>query len=194
MSSLYEISQDLLQFQQVLEENEGIVEQEYWDLLVIKEDEFKGKVENYCKLIRSLENKVDNANSEIKRIQKYIEPKTNLINRLKDSVLTAIKTFGNKDPKKDIWRYEVGTFRLGTRSSSSVNIYNEEEIEDRFKQITISQLSLEDKVKILDALGKSQEEVTIKVDISKTAIKEAIKNEEIIEGAEIKTNYTIQIK
>lgn len=194
MSSLYYISQELLEFQQVLEENEGIVEQEYWDLLVIKEEEFKSKVENYCKFILDLENQIAFAQTEINRINKYIKPKNNLVDRLKDSILNAVKTFGNKDPKKDIWRYETGTFKLGTRSSSSVNILNEEEIEDRFKQVTISKLSLEDKVKILDALGKSQDEVNIKVDISKTAIKEAIDKEELVQGVEIKTNYNIQIK
>ncbi len=192
--SLYNIQEEYLNIFREIEDNEGEVDEELYSRLVITQEDFKVKVENYCKYIRTLENQELFAINEIKRIQDYIRPKANLIDRLKETLLQAIKMFGDKDEKKDIWRFEVGTFRLGTRQSKSVTILDETLIEDRFKEIAISKLSLEDKARILDALGKSQEELTIIQTIPKTAIKKAIEEEGSVQGAELDTNYSLQIK
>lgn len=194
MSNLYEIEEELQQIYNELEVSEGLVDDELYAKLEITQEQFKDKVGNYAKFIRVLENKVNFAQTEIARIEKYISPKTNLINRLKGTLLDAVKRFGEKDPKKDIWRYEVDTFRLSTRSSKSVTILDEELIEDRFKEISISKLSLEDKVKILDVLGKSEDELKIKVDIPKTPIKEEIEAGHVVEGASLDTNYSLTLK
>lgn len=192
--NLYEIQDELLTIYNELEASEGLVDDELYAKLEITQEQFRDKVGNYARFIKTLESKVAFAEAEITRIEKYIKPKETLIDKLKQTLLDAIKRFGEKDSKKDIWRYEVDTFRLSIRSSKSVTIFDEQKIDDRFKQIAINQLSLEDKVKILDVLGKSEDEVKIVVSIPKTPIKEAIENGDIIEGASLDTNYSLQLK
>ncbi len=194
MSSLYIISEDLLKFQEELELNEGEVTDEFYKKLVITENEFKAKIESYCKFIKSLENDENFASDELIRIAKFKQTKTNLKNKLKDAVLTALKTFGTKDVKKDLWRLEAGTFKLGTRQSTILKITNAELIEERFKNLTISKLSLEDKVKILDSLGKNEGELNIVETIDNAAIKAELTKDVIVIGAELEKNYSLQVK
>lgn len=191
--NLYTITETYLNLLRDIEENEGILTEEQEELLKITEDQFETKSHQYCKLIKDLENDVSFGEKELERINKYVTVKNNTIKRLKENLLNALALFGKKDPKKDIWRHETGTFKLSTRKSISVQ-YDEEEIEDRFKKISISKLSLEDKVKVLDALGVSEDEVDIRESVPLTPIKEAINNGEEVIGASLKTNYSLQIK
>lgn len=190
---LYDITQNHLELLNDIEAAEGILDEELTERLKISEDTFKEKAEQYCKMIAQAESEAIYGQMELKRISQYVKVKTNIIERLKDNLLSALRLFGAKDSKKDIWRVEVGTFKLSTRQSVST-IIDEEEIEDRFKEISMSKLSLEDKVKILDVLGKNEEDVKVTISIPKTPVKEAIESGEDVKGAYLSTNYLLTIK
>ena len=191
--SLYSISESYLNLLSAIEEQEGVLTEDQEEFLKIVEEQFAIKSQQYCQLIKVLESDILFAEAELARIKKYAIVKSNTIKRLKENLLNALVLFGKKDAKKDIWRHETGTFKLSTRKSQSV-VIDEEEIEDRFRKIAISNLSLEDKVKILDALGMSEGEVKIQETISLSSVKEAIKEEGEVEGASMQTNYSLQIR
>ena len=108
--------------------------------------------------------------SEIERINKLKQTRQNLVNRLELSMLNALKLFGNKDPKKDIWRFDLITFKLSTRQSQSVEILDETVIDSKYKTIKTTE------------------------SISKTLIKEAISDGQAVNGAIIKINHSLSIK
>lgn len=192
--NIYEIQAELLELYELIEESGGEVTDEQYEAFLVTKENFDNKVKAYCHIIKEGEAKIAYANSEIERITAFARPYTNLNAKLSGIILEAIKKFGKKDPKKDIWRYEVDTFKLGTRSSVSTEILDAEEIDDKFKKITFKDISMSDKVKILDLLGLSEENAKISIDIPKTAIKDAILAGEIVEGAKLQTNYTLTLK
>jgi len=191
--NIYEIQAELLELYELIEESGGEVTDEQYEAFLVTKENFDNKVKAYCHIIKEGEAKIAYANSEIKRIEAFARPYTNLNAKLSGIILEAIKQFGDKDPKKDIWRYEVDTFKLSTRSSVSTEILDAEEIDDKFKKITFKDISMSDKVKILDLLGLSEENAKITIDIPKTLIKDAILAGETVEGAKLQTNYSLNL-
>ena len=168
--NLYQIEQDLLELYAQVEENGGEITPEIEEKLKITQENFTNKLENYTKFVKVLEGDIALMDSEIERINKLKQTRQNLVNRLELSMLNALKLFGNKDPKKDIWRFDLITFKLSTRQSQSVEILDEEDIADRFK------------------VTKTTES------ISKTLIKKAIEDGQTVNGAIIKINHSLSIK
>jgi len=191
---LYKLSERLLSILSEVEENEGELTEELEKSLVITQENFEAEVKESVEFIKETESFILYGKSEISRIASLIKGKATVIGRLKNSVLEAIKLYGMKDEKKNIWRYATGTFKLGTTKSISTEILDENDIEDKWKRLHIGNLSLEDKAKILDAIGKGEEEVKITIDIFKTPIKEALQRGEIVEGASLVDNYSLRIK
>jgi len=191
MQSLYHIQQTYLQLMQDLQDNEGILEDGQEELLTVTKENFNEIAENLIMSIKTLEAQVDFANKEIERINKYKATQQSIIDRFEKVLLTNLQIFGEKDSKKDIYRLEVGTFKLSTRQSKQV-IIDEERIDNEWKTVKITdRLTIEDVAKIGDVLGRKIESTT---DILKTPIKEFIEKGGIIEGAVIQTNYGLTIK
>lgn len=189
--NLYNIMENYLAVMREAEENEGLLSEEAVELLQITEENFKEKSEQFAKLIKEYESQITFAESELERINKYIATKTSLISKLKESLLPALQMFGNKDPKKDIWRYEIGTFKFNTAKSSKIEI-DEFTIEDKWKQEVITtKFDYGSAAKIGDLLGIN---VEVKHEIPKTPIKDAIEKGEIIAGASIKETFRVNIK
>lgn len=194
--NLYQIEQELLDIYSIISENDGEITPEIEERLAITEGNFAQKLENYSQFITSLNGEVNVCKSEIERINKLIATKQNLITRLQANMLTALRLFGNKDPRKDIWRYDLPTYKLSTRQSTSVDILNETEIDDKFKSFSLSHLTAEQERAILALYQSSEipENISFSYTISKTAIKNAIADGEEVEGAEVKINYSLVIK
>lgn len=190
--NLYQIEQELLDLYNQIEENGGEITPELEERLVITQENFSSKLENYAKFVKSLEGNINLMDSEIERINKLKQTKQNLINRLEKNMLNALRLFGNKDPQKDIWRYELPTFKLSTRQSQSVEIPDETLIDRSFKEYSLSKLSFQELDTILETVNEDNH--IVKDTISKTKIKEAIKEGQEVEGAILKTNYSLQIK
>lgn len=168
--NLYQIEQDLLELYAQVEENGGEITPEIEERLNITQENFTNKLENYTKFVKVLEGDIALMDSEIERINKLKQTKQNLVNRLELSMLNALKLFGNKDPKKDIWRFDLITFKLSTRQSQSIEILDETVIDSKYKTIKTTE------------------------SISKTLIKKAIEDGQIVNGASIKTNHSLSIK
>lgn len=191
MQSLYHIQQTYLQLMQDLQDSDGILEDGQEELLTVTKENFNEIAENLIMSVKTLEAQVDFANKEIERINKYKATQQSIIDRFEKLLLTNLQIFGEKDSKKDIYRLEVGTFKLSTRQSKQV-IIDEERIDNEWKTVSIQdRLSLEELTKICDLLGK---DLKAKTDILKTPIKEFIEKGGIIEGAVIQTNYGLTIK
>lgn len=191
MSSLYNITVEYQLLVEQLEAQDGEFTEEQLELLEITKEQFKEKSEIYCKIIKELDSDIEFAQKEVERISKFISAKKSAQEKLEEKLRDALLVFGEKDSKKDLWRFEAGTFKLSTRKSEKVEI-NEEVIDNRWKEITIKdKLTMEDLAKVADILGRNLETNTT---ILKTPIKEAIKAGEIIEGASIVTNFGLSIK
>ena len=168
--NLYQIEQDLLDLYAQVEENNGEITPEIEERLNITQENFTNKLENYTRFVKVLEGDIALMDSEIERISKLKQTKQNLVNRLELSMLNALKLFGNKDPKKDIWRFDLITFKLSTRQSQSVEILDETVIDSKYKVVKVTEA------------------------ISKTLIKEAISDGQAVNGAIIKINHSLSIK
>jgi hypothetical protein len=191
MKPIYNIKQEWLELMSLAEQQEGILEDSQVQELKIVQENYLERIEEYSKIVKTLESEIKFCDSEIERISKLKLIKSNLVDRLEQFILDALITFGQKDSKKDIWRLELGTFKLSTRKSQSVQI-DEELIGNEWKQVTVKdKLSLEDLAKVADVLGRNLETITV---ILKTNIKKAIEDGNQIEGASIVEKFGLTLK
>lgn len=122
MSTLYEMTQDVLYLQNLLEEGE-IDEQAYRDTVECMCIE--GKIENICKMMKNLEAKAAAYKSEEDRMAKRRKTIENSVKRLKDSVLDFMLCSNNK-------KVEAGVFTVGLGSSTSVNVLDASHIPEEY--------------------------------------------------------------
>lgn len=122
--SLYQISGELLNIFDTIEENGGEVSDELLSQLEITKDNLVEKLDSYVKLIKHYESNQVACKTEKKRVDELKKSYESKIENLKTRVLDAVKMFGNTD-KKGITRIELPTFKLSTRSSSAIEV-NEE--------------------------------------------------------------------
>lgn len=191
MSNLYQIELEYQELLRTAEEQDGVLDDEQNKALDITLEDFAKKSEQYAKIIRNLEGDIAFAEKEIERINKFIGTKTNIIERLKQNLLDAVILFGEKDKKKDIWRYEIETFKFSTRKSSQV-IVDEEKIDNKWKQVNISEKFTLDELNKINTL--LERNVEAKTSVLKTPIKEAIEKGEFVEGASIQEKFGLTIK
>lgn len=189
--NLYEIQVEYQELMRFLEENEGELTPELEEALQFNAESFKEKALNYIKFITKLKGDVSLAKLEIERVNSYINKKQKSIDTLEANLLAALKLYGEKDYKSDIYRYEVDTYKLSTRKSNSVAV-DETKLPEIYKQYTIEKLSFTEKDIVLKALKKSTP--TIKESVSKTDLKNLIESGKEILGAEIVKNYSLNIK
>jgi hypothetical protein len=165
--TLYNITQQQLEILSILEDNGGEATEEVVKALEITREAFQSKAEAYAHIILKEEGEADLIDAEIKRLQALKKTKSNNIDRLKDSLKTALLLFGSEDAK-GIKRFETPLLKLSTRKSQSVEVINE------------------------NALPRYC--FHVKTEVSKTLIKEAIERGEQLEGAVMKTNYSVIIR
>ena len=106
--SLYSITDELRAILNSAMENDGEISQEEFDKLTITEQNFRQKIEDYCKAIFV----------EKKRINDGQQVKNNFIERLKAKLLDAVVEFGQAKEGKNGTTYtiEAGTFKLFTKN------------------------------------------------------------------------------
>ena len=167
MATLWEITQEFLTLASLIEEAGGEATDEVMEELAISRENFQHKAEGYAKLILKWESEIDTASAEIKRIQAIKKTKENAVERLKDTLKTALLVFGQED-NKGVKRFETPLIKLSTRRSYAVEV--------------------------TDATALPEEAFVIKREVSKTAIKELLEAGAEIEGASIKENISLQIK
>jgi hypothetical protein len=195
MSSLYQISADLIALRNALE-----VEEEF-DLdsderkkiensIAIKQEELVQKSEGYIHIISQVEAQADMAQKEIDRINIFKKRKEHIAERLKAALLQALLEFGEDD--KGIKRLEVGTHRLSTRRNPFVKINDSERVPDECKlcDVTFKNVSVDIKnfiarmvQKLPDSETKSELIAKFEpgIKISKTLIKKFIEEHPVTE-------------
>lgn len=120
MSSLYQISEDILRIFDEVEQNDGEIIDEQYDALTIKQEELKTKLDAYVKAIKSWEVDEKALKDEKKRFNDRQSVFKNRIERLKAAALEAVLNFGEHG--KSNMFIELPTCRLFSRASKSVEI------------------------------------------------------------------------
>lgn len=119
MASLYQISKDILDIFVEIENQEEVTDNQY-ELLCIKEEELKSKLDSYVKAIKTFEADEKALKDEKKRFNDRQTILKNRIDRLKKAALNAVLEFGQQG--KSNMYIELPTFRLSSRTTSSVEI------------------------------------------------------------------------
>lgn len=120
MSSLYQISEDILRIFNDVESSEGEITDEQYNVLCIKQEELKEKLNNYVKAIKSWEVDEKALKDEKKRFNDRQNVYKNRIERLKAAALQAVLTFGEHGDSNMF--IELPNFRLFSRSSKSIEV------------------------------------------------------------------------
>lgn len=120
MSSLYQISEDILRIFNEIELNEGEITDDQYNALTIKQEELKTKLDAYVKAIKSWEADEKALKDEKKRFNDRQNVFKNRIERLKAAALQAVLTFGEQG--KSNMFIELPTCRLFSRASKSVEV------------------------------------------------------------------------
>jgi len=148
MKSLYDITIDQKILINEIEEMEGELTPEMEERLVITKAEIQQKTIAYLEVISSKESFNSLIDNEIKRLQGMKKTNNNVIDRLKDNLLVAVKTFGN---------YTIGTQKFGTRKSSSIQVDPDKvnSLPKEYKTIKVTEAP--DKKALKDAINRGEE-------------------------------------
>lgn len=114
MSSLYKISEDLINIFDEIEANDGEITPELEQQLVITKENLNNKIDNYVKAIKEYQNDADFCKKEKSSINARQNVYKNRVERLKFNLLNAVIAFG--DNGKNNKYIETSTYRLSTRN------------------------------------------------------------------------------
>ncbi len=153
--SLYQIQDDLLDLLEMINNGEaynedGSLNEVFEEQLQLTKKEFDNKAVSYGYVIKSLEDKEELFDKEIKRLQNAKKYYQNSKERVKQAITDAMIKFG-------IEKVEGDKLTLSLRKSTSVDIVNIDELPNEFKRTKIE--ILPDKVKIKNAITKDGEKV-----------------------------------
>ena len=109
MSTLYQLTEDMLQLLSFLEEEPD----SDWvtDTLESVQFELEQKAEGYCKVIQALENKIELVSKEIDRLSAMKKTAQNGIDRLKSALLQSMEVTGQE-------KIDTGLFKLSIRNNA----------------------------------------------------------------------------
>ena len=144
-------------------EAEGEITPELETALTINKEQLQSKAVDYSYVIKQLDGDCEQIDAELKRLQQLKKVRTNLADRLKDTISNAMNLY-------EVEKIETPLIKLSFRNSESVEITNESQLDACF--IVTKTVSTPDK----------------------KAIKDAIKNGEIVTGATISYNKNLQIR
>jgi len=162
-NSLYNISNELRQLFNSINDNDGEVTPEQEAALVITQNQLEGKGVSYALVIRECDSRVTAIDNEIERLTKLKTQQQNLSKKLKQNISDAMKEFG-------VEKIESAIIKLSFRSSK------ETVIEDETK------------------LPESCFTVKTTRTVSKTEVKKLIEEGQVLAGAYIRENKSLQIK
>jgi hypothetical protein len=198
--SLYNISEDLMELlHKIHEESEetGEVSKDTEELLVISQNELSTKVVGYREVMKKWKGENNAIDEEIARLESLKEYNEKGTERLTAALLQATLLFGQED-KKGIKRLDLGLNKLSTRRSKSIQINDEDEIDDKFKTVTVTlkvpATKIDEVTKTMGATAGLEGFATSSAIIGKTAIKAEIESGIEVSGAEQITKYGLTIK
>lgn len=124
MSNIFQISQDLLDAFQELEDNGGELTDELEAKLTVSQADFKTKVKGYTDVIKHTEGDIKLIDEEISRLKELKDSKKKAITRLEKIIIWAIGMFGeaNKSGNKFV---DFGTGKVIIRNTEKVEVDDE---------------------------------------------------------------------
>ncbi len=144
--SLYHIETEYRTLIDQVEQAEGELTEELEQALQINETQLQSKSIAYLEFIQSKETFNSRIDDEIKRLQAMKKRNANLVSKLKNRLLDAVKLYGN---------FTVGLTKFGTRKSQQVIVeVNANELQGEFKTITITEKA--DKKAIKEAIKRGE--------------------------------------
>lgn len=157
MATIFDISIERKRLMLELEACEGELSESLEEALSINNSDFEEKCEAYCHFISLLASEQALADAEIDRLKAHKERKAKARERLEKRLLEALLVFGQKDPKKDIWRRKAGTYELSTRKNpSSIEIEDESLLPFEYFRTPEPPKPVPDKKAIKEAIEKGQ--------------------------------------
>jgi hypothetical protein len=141
--SIYKIQNE---FQLIIAEvinNEGEITSELETALTINKEQLQSKAIDYCYVIKQLDYDCEQIDNEIARLNKLKKVRSNLTDRLKNTVSSAMQLY-------DVEKIETPLIKLSFRNSESVEITNEQQLDACF--IVTKTVTSPDKKAIKDAI------------------------------------------
>jgi hypothetical protein len=145
--SIYKIQNE---FQLIIAEvinNEGEITPELETALTINKEQLQSKAVDYCYVIKQLDYDCEQIDNEIARLNKLKKVRSNLTDRLKNTVSSAMQLY-------DVEKIETPLIKLSFRNSESVEITNEQQLDACF--IVTKTVTSPDKKAIKDAIKSGQ--------------------------------------
>lgn len=119
--NIFQISQDLLDAFQELEDNGGELTEELEAKLSVSQADFKTKLDSYTKVIKNAESDINACDLEIKRLQTVKKSKQAAIDRLNKVIAWAVEMFG--DTTKSGGKFvDLGTSKIQVRLTDKVEV------------------------------------------------------------------------
>lgn len=126
MSTLYEISEDIISLIQQFEEAEGEMTEELSESFEITKSELQEKAVAYYSVIQDTKASIEVLDVEIKRLTAKKKKASKLIDNLNTRLLGAVNLFGD---------FKAGTHSFKTRKSKTVTIDNENIIPNEYRVV-----------------------------------------------------------
>ena len=141
--NIYQIQNE---FQLIIAEvinNEGEITPELETALTINKEQLQSKAVDYSYVIKQLDSDCEQIDAELKRLQQLKKVRTNLSERLKNTISDAMNLY-------EVEKIETPLIKLSFRNSESVEITNESQLDPCF--IVTKTVSSPDKKAIKDAI------------------------------------------
>lgn len=173
MNNIYNLTVELLDIFEELEENGGELTPELEEQLAISQKDFKDKIKSYTEAIKLLKTDCNSIDEEVKRLRELKNSKQKVIDRITKVVIEAIILFGDSN-KAGVKFIDYGTGKVSIRRSKSVEVdeHKVNVITDSFKSI-IASLVFNNQLNVVDGIDENLLKLTAKES------KEVISGEEI---------------
>ncbi len=163
--SLYTLSQDLIEIDEILENAEQEeIKEEASEIKEIIKKEIESKAENIAYYIRNLESGIESKKTEEKRIKESRQREEKKLENFKNYVLNILIELDKK-------KIETSIGKLAIRTSKAVEISAD-----------------------INTLPDEYKRVKTTVEANKTELKKALQSGEHIDGVEIVENYSLNIR
>lgn len=155
--SLYNIIEEQRYTLSEIEQMEGELTPELEEQLIINANQLESKSIAYLEVIKTKDAFNLQIAEEIKRLQALKKRNDNIVTRLKDNLLIAVKTFGE---------YESGFTKFSTRKSATVEVEDVNQLPNEFKTIKVTESANKNEIKRALQNGKEIKGCSIKENLN----------------------------
>lgn len=124
--SIYNIEAEYMELAEAIINNDGEITEEQEKSLAINREELEVKSVKYGYVIKDVENEIEAIDGEIKRLNQLKSVRSNLIEKLKDTIHNAMRMY-------DIDEIKLQNLKINFRKSTSVSIMDENLIPEKYK-------------------------------------------------------------